>query len=257
VAGQGLQGTAANGELVKLGSSRWCGVLTGAPAEDATLEIFLKVGIREPVALRFTDVLRPDAHETIRALRQRGIDAEILSGDREETVESVAEDLGILRHRAAQMPHEKLAYIQKLASEGLRVLVVGDGINDAPALAAGLTSMAPSSGSDVGRTAADFVFTGDSLWPVVDAIDVARRTSRMVKQNFILAIAYNAIAVPIAVLGLVTPLIAALAMSSSSMIVTGNALRLRLMRFSRARTAVEAKRDEASAAPVRHTEEAA
>jgi Cu2+-exporting ATPase len=209
------------------------------------------------VALRFTDVLRPDAHKTIDALRRRGIDAEILSGDREETVESVAGDLGVFRYHAGKLPQEKLAYIQMLAAQGLRVLVVGDGINDAPALAAGLTSMAPSSGSDVGRTAADFVFTGDSLWPVVDAIDVARRTSRMVKQNFALAIAYNAIAVPIAVLGLVTPLIAALAMSSSSLIVTGNALRLRLMRFGVKRTAVPGEPSEEHDAPGKRAREAA
>jgi Cu2+-exporting ATPase len=247
--GMGLEGRSAEGEIVRLGSRRWCGASGAAPEDGAVMELFLKVGPREPTALYFADRLRPGAADVVDALRRRGIDTEILSGDREDTVEAAAQTLGIFQFQGGQTPQEKLERVATLTARGRRVLMVGDGINDAPALAAGQTSMAPSSASDIGRTAADFVYTGDSLWPVVDAIDVARRTRKMVRQNFALSIAYNTIAVPIAVLGLVTPLIAALAMSLSSLLVTGNALRLRLMRFS----AGSAEPDE-SAAPARATE---
>ncbi|MEN3952525.1 heavy metal translocating P-type ATPase [Iodidimonas sp. SYSU 1G8] len=229
VAGEGLQGTSVEGELVRLGSRRWCGVLQGAAPGGDALELFLKIGIRDAVALRFSDRLRPEAAEVVAGLRQRGIDTEILSGDREEAVEAVADAVGIFRYEGGQTPQAKLAHINRLAAQGRKVLMVGDGINDAPALAAGHASMAPSSASDIGRTAADFVFTSESLTAVLDAVDIARRTRRMVTQNFLLAIGYNIVAVPVAMAGLVTPLIAALAMSSSSLIVTGNALRLRLM----------------------------
>ncbi len=231
--GQGLEGRGPDGEIVRLGNRRWCGASGDAPDDPAVMELFLRAGFGEPVAFRFADRLRPDAGEVVDALRRQGIKCEILSGDREDSVAAVADSLGISRHLGDQTPQDKLTYIELLTAHGRHVLMVGDGINDAPALAAGHSSMAPSSASDIGRTAADFVYTGDNLWPVVDAIDVARRTTRMVRQNFILAIAYNIIAVPLAVLGLVTPLIAAVAMSSSSLIVTGNALRLRLARLDR------------------------
>ena len=180
-----------------------------------------------PVALvRFADALRPDAVEAIAALKAQGVDAMILSGDRTEAVAPVARTLG-LTAMTGLSPQDKLAAIARSSGAGHRVLMIGDGLNDGPALAAGHASMAPGSASDVGKNASDCIFMGDRLMPVVDTIRMARRTQAIVRQNFALAIGYNVIAVPLAFAGLVTPLVAAIAMSGSSLIVVGNALRLK------------------------------
>jgi Cu2+-exporting ATPase len=176
--------------------------------------------------LRFSDRLRPGAGATVSRLRSMGLDAAILSGDRAEAVVSVAAELG-LAGQAGMTPQDKLAEVEALKAKGAKVLMVGDGLNDGPALAAGHVSMAPASASDVGQTAADAVFLGDSLQPVGVAVAAARRTVRIVKQNFALAIGYNVFAVPLAIAGYVTPLVAAVSMSTSSIIVILNALRLR------------------------------
>ncbi|QCB55649.1 cadmium-translocating P-type ATPase [Sphingopyxis sp. PAMC25046] len=176
--------------------------------------------------IRFADRLRPDAAEAIDALGHHGVEAMILSGDRAEAVAPVARQLG-LTAQTGMSPQDKLDAIERQAGLGRKVLMIGDGLNDGPALAAGHASIAPGSASDVGKNAADCIFLGDRMMPVVQAVQMARRTQTVVRQNFLLAIGYNAVAVPLAFMGLVTPLVAAIAMSGSSLIVVGNALRLR------------------------------
>ena len=193
---------------------------------QAVLVTRLRIGDAAPVDIFFHDALRPEAVATVAALRGMGLDAEIISGDRPAAVADVAGTLGIAA-RAGLSPKDKLDEIKGFAARNRHPLMVGDGLNDGPALAAGHVSMAPASASDAGQNAADAVWMGDSLMPVAIAIRAARRTLAVVRQNFGLAIGYNVLAVPLALAGMVTPLVAALAMSSSSIIVVGNALRLR------------------------------
>jgi Cu2+-exporting ATPase len=180
------------------------------------------------VRFRFADPLRPDAAEVVAALRARGLEVELLSGDRTATVAEVARRLGIDRWRAELAPAEKVARLEELARAGREVAMVGDGLNDAPALAAARVSLSPASAVDVAQTTADAVFQGVKLAPVLEVLEVARRAERLVRQNIALSIAYNLCAVPLAVLGYVTPLVAAIAMSTSSLLVVGNSLRLQL-----------------------------
>ena len=176
--------------------------------------------------LPFTDALRPDAAETLAALRSAGLKTLIASGDRPEALEEIARATGTTAIGRLR-PADKLALIDRLKAQGQKVLMVGDGLNDGPALAAGHASMAPASASDASQLTADIVFLGDRLAPVAIALRSARRTVRVVKQNFALAIGYNALAVPLAIAGKVTPLVAAVAMSLSSLVVIANALRLK------------------------------
>jgi Cu2+-exporting ATPase len=207
------------GQVVTLGRPQ------SADLGDA-LATELAIDGRVVATIGFADRLRPDAAETISALAREGVDAMILSGDRAAAVAPMARALG-LTAQTGMSPQDKLAAIDRQAGQGRRVLMIGDGLNDGPALAAGHASMAPGSASDAGKNAADCIFLGDRMMPVAQALRMARRTQAIVRQNFLLAIGYNTIAVPLAFLGFVTPLVAALAMSGSSLIVVGNALRLK------------------------------
>ena len=153
----------------------------------------------------------------------------MVSGDREAAVTLIARQLGIPDF-AAVLPAGKVAHIRALEASGRKILMVGDGLNDTPALVAAHASMAPASAADIGRNAADLVFLRESLSAVPQAISVARNARRLVRQNFALAIAYNLVAVAIAITGYVTPLVAAATMSASSMLVVANPLRLRSQR---------------------------
>lgn len=180
----------------------------------------------EPVRLiTFADALRPDCAEAIARLKALDIDASILSGDNSAAVAAIARETGLTAQCAAS-PADKQDAISRLQAAGERVLMAGDGLNDGPALAAAHASIAPGSASDVGRQASDMVFLGDSLLALPRAVAASRRTMAVVKQNFVLAIGYNVLAVPLAMMGYLTPLMAAVAMSSSSVIVVANSLRL-------------------------------
>jgi Cu2+-exporting ATPase len=222
--GRGLRLRGPEGEI-RVGSRVWCGVEDVA-ASSAGPELWLTRPGRSPVRFAFEDPLRTDAPWVIAELRARGLVLEVLSGDRAPTVAAVAAKLGIERWRAGCTPVEKTARLEALAAAGRRVLMVGDGLNDAPALAAAHVSASPSTAIDLSQTAADAVFQGDRLQPVLELLDVARQADRLIRQNLGLALGYNLITVPLAVLGLVTPLLAALCMSASSVAVVGNALRL-------------------------------
>jgi Cu2+-exporting ATPase len=211
-------------------TGQWQGqiVRLGRPKTTATTDIAaaLQIGDTPEHLIRFADPLRPGVAATLARLAGMGLPARILSGDRAAPVAAVGTTLGIPAEGGLD-PAGKLARIWALGHQGRRVLMVGDGLNDGPALAAGHVSMAPASAADASQNAADAVFLGTSLAPVATAVAVARATQAIVRQNFTLAIAYNVIAVPLAIAGLVTPLIAALAMSGSSVIVIANALRLK------------------------------
>jgi Cu2+-exporting ATPase len=224
IPGSGLEARRGD-NLYRLGNRRFaCG--DEDTSEGTSLEVVLSRDGIEIAAIRFEDAIRQDAALATSALAAEGMIVGVVSGDRTSTVRALSEQLGIGRWKAEVSPKGKAEYCAALAAEGRKVLMVGDGINDAPALAAANVSMAPATAADIGRQAADFVFMHESLNSVPLAIDISRRAGKLIRENFALAIGYNVIAVPIALAGYATPLIAAVAMSTSSIIVVANALRL-------------------------------
>ena len=237
--GDGLEAV-IDGETLRLGRRAWCGITeeAGETEDGATMELWLAGPGRQARRFVFHDALRPDAAAVIAQLRAEGFRIELLSGDRAPVVAEVAAQLGIATWQADCRPADKIARLETLAAEGRRTAMIGDGLNDAPALAAAFASLSPAEAADVSQIAADMIFQGERLAPLAEALRTARRSRRLVLQNFTLAMVYNLIAVPIAVAGFVTPLIAAIAMSASSILVTGNALRLNLDSL-KARTPVQ------------------
>ncbi|WP_370195672.1 heavy metal translocating P-type ATPase [Aurantimonas coralicida] len=213
------------GRHVRLGRPDWVAEIAGQAA-PATEGVSFAIEGQTTANFALGESLRTGAHEALEALRSAGLNTELLSGDGEVAVRRVAGELEIGHAAAGQSPAAKIERICALQAGGAHVLMVGDGLNDAPSLAAADVSMAPASACDAGRLAADFVFTRDSLRSVPFAHDIALHAKRLVRQNFGLAIAYNCIAVPLAMAGLVTPLVAAIAMSASSIVVVANSLRL-------------------------------
>ncbi len=222
--GRGVRGI-IDGAQARLGSPAFCGMEQAAAfgAPGTSVIAFAHGGRRALLAVR--QKLRDDAAQIARALAARGLTLHIFSGDRPDAVAPIAAALGVPDWRGGMNPAEKIAAIAALKAQGRRVLMVGDGINDAPALAAAHVSLSPISAAHIAQSQADALFLGERLAPVLDAVRIAQRARRLMQQNLWLAVIYNAVAVPIAMAGYVTPLIAALAMSGSSLLVTLNALR--------------------------------
>jgi len=213
-----------SGKHIRLGKRSWC---TSLPDDgDISMELWLTIDGQQAVRFTFADSLRSDAKEVISSLGKADIHEFLLSGDRQEITQKLAKDVGISHFQGALTPVEKTKIIADLKAKGANVLMVGDGLNDAPALSFATISMSPTSAMDITQNAADIVFQGEKLQPVLSAWRTAKFSQMLVRQNFILAIAYNVIAIPMAVAGYVTPLIAAIAMSSSSLLVIMNAMRL-------------------------------
>lgn len=216
------------GEEVQLGSRRWCGNDNADTDDTSALELWLAIAGKPAAHFTFADQLRSDAVDVISKLADYGVETHLLSGDRHSVAANIANSLSISHVKAEVSPIEKAHYIDELRQAGRHVLMVGDGLNDAPALAAASVSMSPSSAVDITQNTADIVFQGEKLAPVIQAFVTAKRSTQLVRQNFALAILYNILAVPLAVMGYVTPMVAAAAMSTSSLIVILNAFRLRL-----------------------------
>jgi Cu2+-exporting ATPase len=245
--GRGIEGT-VDGRRLRMGRldyvaalagaetpeavAAWGACLPAAPAAadgpgDAGIEIYLGDGDGALARFVLEDALRPDAAATVQALCDRGVEALISSGDGEGPVRRTAARVGVADARWRQRPQDKLALIRSLQGQGRVVAMVGDGINDAPVLAGADVSVALPGGADLARVSADMVLLGERLQPLAQAVDHARRTVAIIRQNLLWAVAYNVIALPLAAGGLIAPWMAAIGMSLSSLVVVGNALRLR------------------------------
>lgn len=211
------------GRLVRLGRPDWIGL---SPDEDAICTA-LDLGEGAPVVLRFTDAARDGAEALVADLAAQGLGVVLLSGDRAPAVARFAKEVGIGDWHAGLLPQDKAQFVDELGQQGRRVLMVGDGLNDTVALATAHVSISPAQALDAARAASDMVLLGRNLMPIADAVSVARQATRRIRENFRIATLYNVVAVPLAVAGLATPLIAALAMSTSSITVSLNALRVR------------------------------
>jgi Cu2+-exporting ATPase len=221
--GLGVEGV-VDGRRARLGRAEFVG------AQSSACETELWFGFEGDLMVRlaFSDALRSDAAQTVEALRRRGLTVEVLSGDLAAPVAWAAQAAGLQAWRAGLTPEQKAQAIEVLKTAGRRVLMVGDGLNDAAALSRAHAAMAPGTALEASQNAADLVFSGERLMAVAESLDVARDAKARAVENFGFAAAYNLVAAPAAMLGLVNPFVAALAMSGSSLAVTLNALRLRL-----------------------------
>ena len=224
VAGKGLQGE-IEGKVFKLGSREWCEVVENS--DDDNLEIWLRENKFDPHRFILKDVLRSDAKQVLAKLKSDHIETVLLSGDRGAVAHDIAVQSGIERVYAEKNPAEKYEFLDGFKKDGHSVLMVGDGLNDAPVLAAADVSIAPGTAIDMAQNAADIVFMGDQLKPVYEVYSVAKLSQKLVKENFALAIIYNILVIPMALAGMVTPMIAAIAMSGSSLVVIANSFRVK------------------------------
>ena len=224
VVGQGVSGK-IDGREWRIGNASFVG--GGAVARDSSAtHVFLGVEGQAVAWVQLVDALRPDARAVLARLRELGLSLTLVSGDNRAAVEDVAARLEIDDHYAECTPEDKLHLIETAQARGERVVMIGDGINDAPVLAGADASIAPAHGALLAQTSADIIMLGESLAPVATAVEMSRKTMRIVRQNLAWAIVYNALALPLAAAGFVPPWAAAIGMSASSLIVVLNALRL-------------------------------
>ncbi|WP_432450582.1 heavy metal translocating P-type ATPase [Aliiroseovarius marinus] len=221
VPGKGIEGL-WQGKTVRLGRAEWLGA--NAVGQTAT---YLAVSGAKPVAFTFTDALREGVEAAITALKAKGMGITLISGDVPAAVADIAGRVGIEDWKADTLPEDKAEFVARLGKSGRKVLMVGDGLNDTAALAAAHVSISPASALEAARVVSDIVLLGKSMEPLSSAIELSKSATRRIKENFAIAAGYNAIAIPVALIGLATPLAAALAMSTSSVSVSLNALRLR------------------------------
>jgi Cu2+-exporting ATPase len=224
--GRGVEGT-IEGRIYRLGSPRFAAPDIPLP-DSAGGESWVALADENNLIAWFTlaDTPRADAAPALAALRKQGLRLHLLSGDAEGAVKATALQLGITDWHAGALPEDKLAYVKSLQQQGRVVAMVGDGINDAPVLAGAQVSIAMSGGADVAQAAADMVMLGSRLATLSEGVALARKTQLIIRQNLGWALGYNLIAIPAAALGYVTPWIAGIGMSVSSLLVVLNALRL-------------------------------
>ncbi|MEQ1592157.1 MAG: heavy metal translocating P-type ATPase [Thiobacillaceae bacterium] len=236
VPGGGVEGT-INGQPYRLGSPRFAAASETPPVPpESDNGEYPESGYTSWVALAdesgliawfaLADTPRADAATALAVLRKQGLRLHLLSGDAEGAVKTIAQQMGIADWRASALPQDKLAYVRALQQQGRIVAMVGDGINDAPVLAGAQVSIAMGEGTDVAQAAADMVMLGGRLATLADGIALARKTQHIIRQNLAWALGYNLIAIPAAALGYVTPWMAGIGMSASSLFVVLNALRL-------------------------------
>ncbi|MDX8351522.1 heavy metal translocating P-type ATPase [Cognatiyoonia sp. IB215182] len=206
------------GQNVRLGSGAWLGAGRGT---------YIQIGDRKPQKITLRSELREGAAELVQNWQEMGLAVHLVSGDDADETGTIAAELGIDSWRAATKPEDKIAYINALTAKGAHVLMVGDGLNDTGALAAAYASVSPATAADASRAASDIVLLNDSLAPLIELPAIARAAKARIVENFTISTIYNVIAVPIALVGLATPLIASIAMSASSITVLLNALRLK------------------------------
>lgn len=228
IIGGGIEGY-FKGKLLKLGKKNWSCPLQ-KDEDNFFSEIWLNVDNNRQVCFSFKDQLRKDAKNVVNEIKKLGIIPIILSGDRKMIVKRIAQHLGIKDFHSEFSIEMKSEFIRtlRLKLNNEKILMIGDGLNDAPSLALSDVSIAPSTAMDITQNTADIVFQGDKLFPIISCIKISRKSVSLIKQNFLMAVIYNIFAIPMAVVGLVTPLIAAIAMSSSSLFVIGNSFRLNL-----------------------------
>ena len=210
-----------NGTAVRLGSAAFAGA-----AQTDRPGAWLQIGDTPPRHLTLQAHLRKGAEDMAAQLLRDGVALHLISGDTPAATRAVAEALGIETYHGSQSPAEKIAYLEALAAQGHKVLMVGDGLNDTGALATAYASVAPAAAADAARAASDVVLLGESLAPLPELISTSRRAKRRILENFGIAAGYNALVIPLAVAGFVTPLLAAIAMSTSSITVLLNAMRV-------------------------------